>query len=62
MALPPSWNAGLRLMLRNVCDVDQSDGRSDIPVILDFLAQESRPMNTRPSLEACAEGVVWGRD
>ena len=30
-------------MLRNVCNVDQSDWCSDIPEILDFMAEESRP-------------------
>ena len=49
----------LRLMLRNICHVDQSDGRSDIPDILDFLAQESRFKTLDPSLR---RGVVWGRD
>ena len=50
-------------MLHNICDVDQSDGWSDIPDILDFLAQESQPKKPDPfSKFACIEGVVWGRD
>ena len=47
----------LRLMLHNICDVDQLDGRSDIPDILDFLAQERHQTLSRSLRRGCGLGT-----